>query len=57
MVIIGDRGTGKSSLIKTAATETFPNKVSSVLPLTRLPADFYHRVPFVLVDTSAGFFF
>ncbi|CAM8968570.1 unnamed protein product [Rhodiola kirilowii] len=55
VVVVGDRGTGKSSLIKTAATEVFPDNVPPVLPLTRLPADFYpDRVPLTLIDTSAS---
>uniref|UniRef100_A0A7N0ZXL9 Mitochondrial Rho GTPase n=1 Tax=Kalanchoe fedtschenkoi TaxID=63787 RepID=A0A7N0ZXL9_KALFE len=55
VVVVGDRGTGKSSLIKTAATEAFPDKIPPVLPPTRLPADFYpDRVPLTLVDTSAS---
>ena len=54
VVVVGDRGTGKSSLISTAATETFPETVQPVLPPTRLPADFYpDRVPVTIIDTSS----
>ncbi|CAN6724665.1 unnamed protein product [Malus baccata var. baccata] len=54
IVVAGDRGTGKSSLIVTAATENFPANVPPVLPPTRLPEDFYpERVPITLIDTSS----
>lgn len=55
VVVIGDRGTGKSSLISAAASESFPENVPSVLPPTRLPADYYpDGVPVVIVDTSSS---
>ncbi|KAK4407129.1 Mitochondrial Rho GTPase 1 [Sesamum angolense] len=38
IVVVGDRGTGKSSLIAAAAAETFRQEVPPVLPPTRLPA-------------------
>lgn len=54
IVVAGDRGTGKSSLIVTAAAETFPTNVPPVLPPTRLPEDFYpDRVPITIIDTSS----
>ncbi|KAJ4822637.1 Mitochondrial Rho GTPase 1 [Turnera subulata] len=54
IVVAGDRGTGKSSLIVTAATDTFPTNVPPVLPPTRMPEDFYpDRVPITIVDTSS----
>ncbi|KAH9576998.1 hypothetical protein CY35_01G191700 [Sphagnum magellanicum] len=54
VVVIGDQGTGKSSLIVAVATESFPEKVPPVLPPTRLPRDFYpDRVPLTIVDTSS----
>jgi GTPase SAR1 family protein len=54
VVVIGDQGTGKSSLIVAVATESFPEKVPPVLPPTRLPHDFYpDRVPLTIVDTSS----
>ncbi|KAF8401666.1 hypothetical protein HHK36_012612 [Tetracentron sinense] len=55
VVVVGDRGTGKSSLIMTVAAETFPGNVPPVLPTTRLPADFYpDRVPLTIIDTSSS---
>ncbi|MBA0619334.1 hypothetical protein Godav_028523 [Gossypium davidsonii] len=55
IVVAGDRGTGKSSLIVTAAAETFPTNVLRLLPPTRLPEDFYpDRVPITIIDTSAN---
>ncbi|XP_057966569.1 mitochondrial Rho GTPase 1-like isoform X2 [Malania oleifera] len=55
VVVVGDRGTGKSTLIASTATETFPESVPPVLPPTRLPADFYpDRVPVTIIDTSAS---
>ncbi|KAG6775089.1 hypothetical protein POTOM_018515 [Populus tomentosa] len=54
IVVAGDRGTGKSSLIVTAISETFPSSVPPVLPPTRMPDDFYpDRVPITIIDTSS----
>ncbi|XP_054802314.1 mitochondrial Rho GTPase 1-like [Prosopis cineraria] len=54
IVVAGDRGTGKSSLIITAAAETFPPNVPPVLPPTRLPEDLYpDRVPITIIDTPS----
>ena len=54
IVVAGDRGTGKSSLILTAATYNFQSNVPPVLPPTRLPDDFYpDRVPITIIDTSS----
>ncbi|KAJ8751953.1 hypothetical protein K2173_000699 [Erythroxylum novogranatense] len=54
IVVAGDRGTGKSSLIVTAAADTFPTNVPPVLPPTRLPEDFYpDRVPVTIIDTPS----
>ncbi|GKB28880.1 mitochondrial Rho GTPase 1-like protein [Tanacetum coccineum] len=54
IVIAGDRGTGKSSLIITAAAENFPTNVPPVLPPTRLPEDMFpDRVPVMVIDTSS----
>lgn len=56
VVVVGDRATGKSSLIAAAATETFPDEVPPVLPPTRLPADYYpHNIPVTIIDTSSRF--
>ncbi|KAF9669970.1 hypothetical protein SADUNF_Sadunf13G0019900 [Salix dunnii] len=54
IVVAGDRGTGKSSLIVTAISDTFPSSVPPVLPPTRMPDDFYpDRVPITIIDTSS----
>ncbi|KAK8961601.1 hypothetical protein KSP40_PGU019415 [Platanthera guangdongensis] len=56
IVVVGDVGTGKSSLIVAAATESFPENVPSVLPPTRPPVDYYpDRVPLTIIDTSSRF--
>ncbi|XVF32588.1 hypothetical protein REPUB_Repub17cG0095100 [Reevesia pubescens] len=55
VVVAGDRGTGKSSLISAAASDSFPEYVPPVLPPTRLPSDFYpDGVPVTIVDTSSS---
>ncbi|KAL6217395.1 PREDICTED: mitochondrial Rho GTPase 2 [Fragaria vesca subsp. vesca] len=55
VVVVGDRGTGKSSLIVSLATETFPESLPPVLPPTTLPADLYpDRVPVTIIDTSSS---
>ncbi|KAL6968329.1 Mitochondrial Rho GTPase 1 [Sarracenia purpurea var. burkii] len=55
VVVVGDRGTGKSSLIATAAYESFPEYIPPVLPPTRLPSDFYpDGVPVTIIDTSSS---
>ncbi|XP_022960031.1 mitochondrial Rho GTPase 2-like [Cucurbita moschata] len=55
IVVAGDRGTGKSSLIAAAASESFPDNVPSVLPPTHLPADFYpDGVPLTIIDSSSS---
>ncbi|KAJ4877678.1 Mitochondrial Rho GTPase 1 [Raphanus sativus] len=54
IVVVGDKGTGKSSLIVAAATESFPPNVPPVLPDTKLPFQFYpDNIPVTLVDTSS----
>ena len=54
VVVLGDPGTGKSSLIAAVATDSFPEKPPLVLPPTLLPHDFYpDRVPLSIVDTSS----
>lgn len=54
IVVAGDRSTGKSSLIVTAAADTFPINVPPLLPPTRLPDDLYpDRVPVTIIDTSS----
>jgi len=55
VVVAGDRGTGKSSLIAAAASESFPEYVQPVFPPTRLPPDFYpDGIPVVIIDTSSS---
>ncbi|GLT56271.1 hypothetical protein SLA2020_293230 [Shorea laevis] len=55
IVVAGDRGTGKSSLIVTAAADTFPTNVPPLLPPTRLPQDFCpDGVPITIIDTSSN---
>ena len=54
IVVAGDRGTGKSSLIVTAISETFPTNVPPILPPSRLPDDMFpDRVPITIIDTSS----
>ncbi|KAL4588181.1 hypothetical protein LXL04_001063 [Taraxacum kok-saghyz] len=55
VVVVGDHGSGKSSLISAAASENFPESVSPVLPPTRLPADYYpDGVPVTIIDTASS---
>ncbi|KAK4378977.1 hypothetical protein RND71_000839 [Anisodus tanguticus] len=55
IVVAGDAKTGKSSLILTAATDSFPPNVPPVLPPTRLPDDIYpDKVPVTIIDTSSS---
>ncbi|KMZ69882.1 Mitochondrial Rho GTPase [Zostera marina] len=55
IVVAGDQGTGKSSLIISVATESFPEHVQPVVPPSRLPSDFYpDRVPITIIDTSSS---
>ncbi|XXG83501.1 hypothetical protein AAC387_Pa10g1241 [Persea americana] len=55
IAVVGDRGTGKSSLIVTVAAEMFPENVPPVLPPTRLPSDIFpDRVPITIIDTSSS---
>ncbi|KAL5059562.1 hypothetical protein RYX36_031166 [Vicia faba] len=55
VVVVGDRGTGKSSLIAAIASDSFPETVLPVLPPTLLPADFFpDYVPLTVIDTSSS---
>ncbi|KAK1317880.1 Rac-like GTP-binding protein RAC13 [Acorus calamus] len=55
VVVLGDPGTGKSSLVVSVATETFSENVPPVVPPTRLPADYFpDRVPITIVDTPSS---
>lgn len=59
VAVIGDHGTGKSSLVATIATGRFPDQddgVARVLPPARLPVDYFPaRVPVTIVDTSSRY--
>ncbi|CAO1942301.1 unnamed protein product [Urochloa humidicola] len=55
VVVIGDPGTGKSSLVVALATEQFTENVPKVMPPIRLPADYFSdRVPINIIDTSSS---
>ncbi|KAL1809103.1 hypothetical protein ACET3Z_026093 [Daucus carota] len=55
IVVAGDKGTGKSSLIVTAVADTFPANVPPVLPPTSLPVDIYpEKVPVTIIDTASS---
>uniref|UniRef100_I1PGL8 EF-hand domain-containing protein n=1 Tax=Oryza glaberrima TaxID=4538 RepID=I1PGL8_ORYGL len=57
VAVIGDHGTGKSSLVATIATGRFPDQddgVARVLPPARLPVDYFPaRITVTIVDTSS----
>ncbi|CAI8603445.1 unnamed protein product [Vicia faba] len=55
IVVAGDQGTGKSSLISTAASENFRPNVAPVLPPTTLALDLYpDHVPITVIDTTSS---
>ncbi|XP_071735693.1 mitochondrial Rho GTPase 1-like isoform X2 [Rutidosis leptorrhynchoides] len=52
IVVAGNCGTGKSSMIMTAAANFFPTNVPSVLSPITLPEDMFpDRVPVTIIDT------
>ncbi|XP_074574814.1 mitochondrial Rho GTPase 1-like [Curcuma longa] len=54
VVVIGDAGTGKSTLIEAIATESFVADVPHLLPPVHLPSNSYrYSVPITVVDTSS----
>jgi Ras family protein T1 len=54
IVVCGDPGVGKTSLISTAAKDTFDVRPAPVLPPTRLPAEFTpDHVPMLVTDTPS----
>ncbi|CAH8324559.1 unnamed protein product [Eruca vesicaria subsp. sativa] len=54
IVVVGDNGTGKSSLKVAAVSDSFPPNVPHVLPDTKLPFEFFPvGVPTAIVDTSS----
>lgn len=56
IVVAGDRGTGKTSLIVTAAVDKFPTNAPPLMPPTKLPLDIFpDRVPITIIDTSSRF--
>jgi len=55
LVVVGDDGVGKSSLITAVATENAPDRVPPVLPQTILAADqLPDKVPLLMYDTGNG---
>ncbi|CAI5463661.1 unnamed protein product [Closterium sp. Yama58-4] len=54
VVVVGNKGTGKTSLIISCLTEAFPEEPVPVLPPTRYLADsFSDKIPLLIVDTSS----
>ncbi|GJP55606.1 hypothetical protein CLOM_g14555 [Closterium sp. NIES-68] len=54
VVVVGNQGTGKTSLIISCLTEAFPEEPVPVLPPTRYLADsFSDKIPLLIVDTSS----
>ncbi|ESQ49544.1 hypothetical protein EUTSA_v10020270mg [Eutrema salsugineum] len=54
IVVVGEKGTGKSSLIKAAADGFFHSKVPPLLPHTNLPSELSSDpIPATIVDTSS----
>ncbi|CAI9102235.1 OLC1v1000474C1 [Oldenlandia corymbosa var. corymbosa] len=54
IVVAGDAGTGKTSLVFAASTGHFVPNVPSVLPPAKLPEDMFPtRVPVTVIDTSS----
>ncbi|KAF5179375.1 Miro-related gtp-ase, partial [Thalictrum thalictroides] len=54
VVVAGDQGTGKTSLILAVQNEAFGKQVVPVLSITRLADNVYpDQVPVTIVDTSS----
>ncbi len=54
IAVVGDAGSGKTSLISTTANDTFDARPAPVLPPTRLPAERTpDYVPMIVTDTSS----
>eukprot|EP00983_Pelagomonas_calceolata_P132295 1161854-Pelagomonas_calceolata.AAC.8 len=54
VAVVGDAGTGKTTLISTACKGVFDGRPVPVLPPARLPPDFTSSfVPMVVTDTSS----
>ncbi|KAK2455554.1 mitochondrial Rho GTPase [Trifolium repens] len=55
IVLVGDKSTGKSTLISAMASDSFPATVPPLLPPTRLPTNsFTDSVPLLLIDTPSS---
>ncbi|KAL5716764.1 hypothetical protein ACHQM5_009887 [Ranunculus cassubicifolius] len=55
IVVVGDEGTGKSTLIKAVTTDSFHPQLPHTLSISRLPAEFFpDKVPVTIVDTSSS---
>ncbi|GAU40757.1 hypothetical protein TSUD_26370 [Trifolium subterraneum] len=55
IVVVGDKSTGKSTLISAMASDSFPATVPPLLKLTRLPSNsFNDSVPLLLIDTPSS---
>ncbi|XVF72418.1 hypothetical protein PTKIN_Ptkin12aG0119800 [Pterospermum kingtungense] len=55
VVVAGDRGTGKSTLIASVLYDSFPDNVPAVLSPAVLPSDFFpDGIPVTIVDTSSS---
>ncbi|KAE8791466.1 mitochondrial Rho GTPase 1 [Hordeum vulgare] len=54
VIVIGDPGTGKSSLVAAVTTYQFPENVPKVMSHSRLPTDYFlYCVPITIVDSSS----
>ncbi|KAG7576106.1 EF-hand domain pair [Arabidopsis thaliana x Arabidopsis arenosa] len=54
IVVVGEKGSGKSSLIMAAARNTFHPNIPSLLPYTNLPSEIFpDRIPATVIDTSS----
>ncbi|KAL2323554.1 hypothetical protein Fmac_027933 [Flemingia macrophylla] len=55
IAVVGDGGTGKSTLIAAMASGSFPDSVPPVLPPTRFPDNLFpDSVPLTLIDTPSS---
>lgn len=55
VVVIGDEGVGKTSLVIAAVNESFPDKCPPVVPAAILPAEYTQEgVPLLITDTSSN---
>jgi Ras family protein T1 len=54
VTVIGDAHSGKTSLISTAANDTFDSRPPPALPAVKLPREFSpDMVPMIITDTSS----